>query len=130
MAQEPRLLKHAAQMRHEATSAEVVLWRHVSRSQLGHKFRRQHVYGNRIFDFFCPAKNLAVEVDGETHNIVADLRGDQVLVQDGIVMVRFTNEDIGRNLAGVLTHLRAVLKATPDRWAAPHPNPSPEGEGL
>ena len=39
----------------------------LERATRGFKFRRQEVIGRVIVDFFCPAKNLIVEVDGETH---------------------------------------------------------------
>jgi hypothetical protein len=34
------------------------------------------------------------------------------------------------NMDGVLQHILIVLDETPLRWNSPHPNPSPEGEGL
>ncbi|MFB0873063.1 MULTISPECIES: endonuclease domain-containing protein [unclassified Sphingobium] len=128
MAQDPRLLERAAQMRHEATPFEVILWRCLSRSQLGYKFRRQHVIGKYIVDFFCPAKSFAVEVDGDTHHDDVDEARDAALAELDVHMLRFSNEDVARNLEGVLKQIMTQLEILPDRW--PHPNPSPEGEGL
>jgi hypothetical protein len=34
------------------------------------------------------------------------------------------------NLEGVCEGLLALLAEMPDRYERPHPNPSPEGEGL
>ena len=34
----------------------------------GLKFKRQHSIGNYIVDFYCAAKRLVVELDGEVHN--------------------------------------------------------------
>ena len=93
----------------------------------GYKFRRQHVIGNCIVDFFCPRKALIVEVDGDTHEADSDARRDEVNAHRGFTTVRFTNEEVGKNLEGVLARLLSTLEALPDRW--PHPNPSPEGEG-
>jgi Protein of unknown function (DUF559) len=34
------------------------------------------------------------------------------------------------SMEGALTAILGALEAGPERWARPHPNPSPEGEGL
>ena len=125
------LSQRAAAMRHNATPFEVMLWRHLSRSQLGgHKFRRQAVIGQYIVDFFCPAKNLAVEVDGDTHNSARDTVRDTMLANAGVRTIRISNAEVAQNIDGVMFAISAVLDQQPDRWPIPHPNPSPEGEGL
>jgi very-short-patch-repair endonuclease len=121
-------------MRREPTHAERILWRHLSRSQLGgHKFRRQAVMEPYIADFFCPAKGLIVEVDGDTHTPARDHRRDTLLADRGFTTMRFTNGAVQTNLDGVLTALLARLGELPDRWpgtsSVPTPCPSPEGEG-
>jgi very-short-patch-repair endonuclease len=67
-----RVGDRARQMRNTPTEPEKRLWRHLSNSQLGYKFRRQSVIGHYIVDFLCPAKALIVEVDGDTHDAEAD----------------------------------------------------------
>ena len=125
------LATHARTMRNQPTAPEQRLWGVLRNSQLGgYKFRRQSQIGTAIADFLCPQKGLIVEVDGETHaDPVADARRTARLEALGYRVVRVTNEDVMRNLEGVQRHLLDVLEATPDR-RAPHPNPSPEGEGL
>ena len=128
-----RMGERARQLRNAPTPFETILWSRLSRSQLGgHKFRRQTVIGPYICDFFCPAKGLIVEVDGETHDHAADALRDARLLRRGFPTIRFTNDDVGRNLDGVLEVILAKLLTMPERWPAarPHPNPSPEGEGL
>ena len=128
VAQEPHLLSPARQLRQNGSPFEAKLWRHLSRSQLGgYKFRRQHVIGNCIADFFCPQRGLIVEIDGDTHDAEKDAGRDRLNHYRGYSTVRFTNADVGGNIEGVLQRLLAELDALPDRW--PHPNPSPEGEG-
>jgi very-short-patch-repair endonuclease len=106
------------------------LWRALSRCQLdGHKFRRQAVVGPYIADFLCPQKGLIVEVDGDTHDADRDKRRDHALAGRGLRVLRVTNE-VMDNLDGVLASILAALRQAPERWASPHPNPSPEGEGL
>lgn len=104
----------------------------LSRSQLDcFKFRRQSVIGPFIADFLCPTKALIVEIDGWTHDDArADARREAALRGLGFTVLRFTNTDVMENVEGVLTVILQSLLQAPDRWEAPHPNPSPEGEGL
>jgi len=128
LAQDSHLLSRAKQLRQNGSPFEAKLWRSISRSQLGgFKFRRQHVIGNCIVDFFCPRKALIVEIDGDSHDSGKDARRDRLNEFRGYTTLRFTNADVGKNIEGVLSQLLAELTALPDRW--PHPNPSPEGEG-
>jgi len=126
--QDAHLIDRAKRLRNASTPFEAQLWRHISRSQLGgHKFRRQHVIGSCIVDFFCPQKGLIVEVDGDTHNVGRDAVRDALNAHRGYTTVRFTNLEVGKNIEAVRERLLAKLTALPGRW--PHPNPSPEGEG-
>src|SRR6476620_7601948 len=118
-------------MRRNPTALETRLWRHLSNSQLGHKFRRQHVIFPYICDFFCPSKGLIVEVDGDTHDPEYDARRDGRMTAQGFATLRFTNVDVYENIEGVVLTIAKALRNRPDRWSGvPHPNPSPEGEGL
>ena len=118
----------ARSMRNATTEPEKRLWRHLSNGQLGYKFRRQAVIGRYIVDFLCPAKALVVEIDGDTHEVETDRRRDSFLEQLGYRTIRFTNADVMTNIEGVLDVITRTVASFPDRW--PHPNPSPEGEGL
>ncbi len=122
---------YAKEMRRNPTEPELRLWRHLSRSQLGgHKFRRQAEIGPFIADFVCPQKAFIVEVDGETHDVDNDRGRDLALGRLGYSVLHVSNPDVMRNMEGVLTAILGALEAAPDRWERPHPNPSPEGEGL
>ena len=135
--QQKHLLTRARKLRNESTPFEVMLWDQLRSAKLGgHKFRRQHVIDHCIVDFFCPAKGLIVEVDGDTHDVVRDAVRDQRHVKMGYSTIRFTNGHVGKNLEGVLSALTSKLDELGDRWSAdgPHPaasrHPSPEGEGI
>ncbi|MCJ2187462.1 endonuclease domain-containing protein [Novosphingobium sp. 2638] len=118
-------------MRRNPTEPEKRLWRALSRSQLGgFKFRRQAQVGPFIADFLCPQKALIVEVDGETHDVDSDRRRDAALHGMGFAVVHVTSPDVMHNIEGVQAAILGALHARPDRWESPHPNPSPEGEGL
>ena len=128
--------QRATHMRSNPTEPERRLWMELRNSRLaGAKFRRQVPIESRIADFFCPAKGLIVEVDGHTHDPDSDLAKDKLLEHEfGFQTIRFTNEDIMRNMAGVLERLVEVLDARADRWPdgrAHHPQiPSSEEEGA
>jgi hypothetical protein len=84
-----------------------------------------------ICDFFCPAKGLIIEIDGDTHDAPHDERRDARLAGKGFATLRFTNHEVWDNLDGVIASIASALQERGDRWAGvSHPNPSPEGEGL
>jgi len=125
------LQQRAAEMRRNPTEPEKRLWRALSGSRLeGCKFRRQAVIGPYIADFLCPQKALIVEVDGDTHDAVKDHLRDEALADYGFQVLRVANSEVMSNLEGVIEAIAAAVNDAPDRWHSPHPNPSPEGEGL
>jgi very-short-patch-repair endonuclease len=124
------LHERARDMRRNPTEPEKRLWRNLSNSQLGGlKFRRQEVIGPFIADFMCPARALIVEVDGDTHDEAKDRLRDDDLVDRGFLVLRVTNQDVMNNAEGVLIAISNAAAGRASRHS-PHPNPSPEGEGL
>ncbi|HTN15242.1 MAG TPA: DUF559 domain-containing protein [Sphingomonadaceae bacterium] len=60
-----------------------------------------------------------MEPDGDTHDRPRDLAGDaDIAARFGYRTIRFTNEDVMRNMEGVLVALNEVLEEQPDRWAS------------
>ncbi|MCE3232508.1 MAG: putative restriction endonuclease-like [Rickettsiaceae bacterium] len=44
------------------------LWYFLSNKRLlGYKFRRQHIIGEYIVDFYCNEAKVVIELDGEQH---------------------------------------------------------------
>jgi very-short-patch-repair endonuclease len=83
-------------LRNHDTSAEATLWNMLKKSQVGgYKFRRQHSIGNYVVDFYCPALQLVIELDGEPHadlvNIALDAERDEFIKQCGIAVNRYEN---------------------------------------
>jgi len=111
------------------------MWNELRGSRFkGHKFRRQKVIGSRIVDFFCPAKGLVIEIDGDTHDPISDSFRDRTLLCHlGFATIRFSNHEIITNLDGVLERLAQVLESAAHRWEASNrnhpPTPSFEKEG-
>ena len=86
-------------MRQNPTAAEDSLWQRVRRRQIcGCQFRRQHVVGRFIVDFFCAEARLVIEVDGSVHNEPDqeeyDRQRQSFLEELGLRVLRFKNEDV------------------------------------
>jgi very-short-patch-repair endonuclease len=110
--------KRARGLRRNATNAEAALWRGLrSRSLSGYKFVRQEPVGPYTVDFICREIRLIIEVDGGQH---ADNPGDVVrdkwLVSHNYRVLRFWNNDVLSNTAGVLETIATALADSP-----PHP---------
>jgi very-short-patch-repair endonuclease len=101
-------------LRANLTPCERLLWARLRGRQLdGFKFRRQHPVGPYIIDFFCAEKDLAIEIDGDSHyvggQIPRDRERDAYLAQRGIRVLRFTNNDIREEMDGVLAVITGAL---------------------
>ena len=122
------LKQRARAMRNNPTEPEKRIWREISRSRFeDRKFRRQEVLGRCIVDFWCPSAQLVVEVDGDTHSDPdREARRDAYLQQFGVRVLHVSNSDVMRNIEGVMHVIGTALREA----VSPHPNPSPEGEGL
>ena len=124
-------VKFARHLRKNMTDAEKALWSALRDRRFDKfKFRRQVPVGKYIADFLCPQKALIVEVDGETHDSDVDRPRDLALQHLGFRVLHVTNGDVMRNMDGVLTAILETANSASARWERPHPNPSPEGEGL
>lgn len=83
----------------------------------GVKFRRQHPLHPYIVDFVCLKARLIVEVDGVSHDtrIAYDAKRTAYLESKGFQVIRFANQDIAQDVAGVvltiLREARTGLKA-------------------
>ena len=99
-------------MRVNQTDAERVLWNRLRNRQIdGHKFVRQEPIAGYICDFVCRERSLVVEVDGGQHNeSTKDAIRDQRLAEKGYRVLRFWNNDVLRNLDGVLMTIQSELR--------------------
>jgi len=92
------------------TEAERILWSKLRRKQLKNmQFYRQKVIGNYIVDFYCHQANLIVEVDGGQHysqtGMESDKSRDNYLNSLDLKVLRFTNNDVLRNIDGVVQRI-------------------------
>ncbi|WP_315056604.1 endonuclease domain-containing protein [Chryseobacterium indoltheticum] len=106
----------AQSLRNNETKAEKILWENLRRNQLkGHKFGRQHPISLFIADFYCHQLKLIIEVDGEYHNAPEQIKIDdertQVLQDNGMKIIRFTNCEIENNIGKVITQIGLIIDA-------------------
>ena len=97
-------------LRRQMTPEETCVWSALRRKAMGCRFRRQHAYGNFIFDFFCPHARLAVELDGAHHDVARAGARDAACASAGIATLRFSNDRVRRDLDGVLREIRARVE--------------------
>ena len=86
-----QLEQYAWQNRRVLTDSEAVLWAELRGRKLGVQFRRQvPLCGRYVVDFYAPAAQLVVEVDGGYHHLRtgADARRDRTLRRAGYRVLR------------------------------------------
>ena len=109
-----RLTQRARVLRQQSTEAEKLLWCYLRGKQLeGAKFRRQQPIGEYIVDFVSFSHKLVVEVDGSQHaqprEQLRDRQRDAWLQEQGFTVLRFWNNDVLQNVAGVVEAIRDSL---------------------
>jgi very-short-patch-repair endonuclease len=101
-------LDGARELRREMTPAEKILWKHVKANKLnGLHFRRQQIVHGYFADFYCHQHALIVEVDGGIHELQKeyDAEREEYLNSLGLHVIRFTNDEIEKDLNGVLNKI-------------------------
>ena len=106
-----KLFSYARQNRRKSTEAEKLLWEHLRNRKLnGLKFRRQHPLKNFVADFYCHEAKLAIELDGEVHNMDEQKDYDAgrayELNELGITVIRFTNQQALTKTDEVLNQIK------------------------
>ncbi|MEK6766254.1 MAG: endonuclease domain-containing protein [Planctomycetota bacterium] len=106
-----KLTNIARSLRKRSTDTERFLWRHIRAKQLESlKFRRQQPIGNYIVDFVCFEKRVIIELDGGQHTydteMNKDLIRDKWFEEQGYKVLRFWNNDVLKNMNGVLEMIR------------------------
>jgi very-short-patch-repair endonuclease len=114
------------------TDAERKLWWHLRRLPLEDAhFRRQATIGRYFADFACHRYKVVIEVDGSGHGedrkILADADRTAYLNSRGYRVLRFWNNEVLKDIEGVMSAIYAALCALSDT-APPTPNPSPPRE--
>ncbi|MBK6979345.1 MAG: DUF559 domain-containing protein [Cytophagaceae bacterium] len=90
------------------------MWQEVRNNKLGVKFRRQHAIEGYIVDFVCISLNLAIEIDGEIHDIeeqkIFDQAREEFLNYEGFKVIRFTNDEVKSDLNKVISSISEIIE--------------------
>ena len=107
--------QQAKELRQTMTPEEALLWHELRTNKLaGWHFRRQQVIDGYIVDFYCHAASLIVEVDGGIHETQKeqDAERDAHLLSRGFGILRVTNDEVNKDLQGILQKILENLKQT------------------
>lgn len=111
-----KLQQPANKLRKKMTKAEACLWKYALRAgkMKGYQFRRQRPVLQYIADFMCKELKLVIEVDGLTHQweeiSEKDKQKTNALEQAGFKLVRFTDEEILKNMNAVIEIIKCVVE--------------------
>ncbi len=113
---DPKLTTFARANRKNPTPAETTLWQKLLRNRQfhGYKFLRQKPIGPYVADFYCAELKLVIEIDGDSHAAqeAYDSERTAFLSHQGIRVLRYTNLDVGQQLAGIHDDLTTHLEKT------------------
>lgn len=101
------------ELRKNTTPTEGILWKILQKYFKEARFRRQYSVGPYILDFYSTKHRIAIEADGEYHlqQKEYDSERDNFLRGNNIIVLRFTNNEIGESIGDVAAKIRGVIMA-------------------
>ena len=115
----PRASEHmiarARELRRESTFPERLLWSRLRNGRCAElKFRRQQPLGPYVVDYFCASARMVVELDGHSHEErdAQDEKRQEYLEQQGLRVIRFSNDEVLANLDGVVEAIATACTLT------------------
>ena len=108
-----KIIGNARRLRRTLSKPEAQLWRRLRERVPGKPvFRRQHPIGPYVLDFYCAKANLAVEIDGISHDMgdrpQRDLRRDAWLKKHGVTVIRIPAAEL---IFGIDEAADAIVRA-------------------
>ena len=108
-------------LRKNSTNAEKLFWQAVRNKKFEErKFLRQHpffhdVTGKETFfvaDFYCHEEKLIIELDGTYHKyrLKEDEKRTEILNYLGVRVIRFSNDDVIKDLNNVLKKVKSSFE--------------------
>ena len=109
----------AKKLRNDSTLGEILLWKELNNKQMHcYDFHRQKPLLNYIVDFYCYELNLVIEVDGQYHNHEeqdrADLLRDKELEKYDLTILRFTEQEVRKDMINVLRTIEQHIMENTD----------------
>ena len=104
----PLLKDRAKELRRAGNLSEVVLWQRLQKKQFkGYDFDRQKIIGNFIVDFYCPDRDVVIEIDGSSHDNKKEYDDERNAFLEGLglTVLHVTTSDVLNNLNGVMQFL-------------------------
>ena len=109
----PLLRQYARDLRKNMTRQERKLWYEFLK-QLPVTVKRQELLGRYIADFYIPSAKLVIELDGSQHfeekGLAYDKERDAFFSGQGILVLRYPNNEVTQNFAGVCEHILQTLQ--------------------
>lgn len=130
---DPKLKELSRRLRKQRTLSEVLLWNQLKQKQMrGLQFLRQRPIVRYSVDFFCYELMLAIEIDGESHNLEKQVKQDPIrqkrLETLDVRLLRFTDREVKQNMNGVLQSIeRWIDEFENSRRIQEHPPSPPQG---
>ena len=98
-----KTVNSARQLRRTLSPPEVRLWIRLRERSPGKSvFRRQRPIGPYVLDFYCAKANLAVEIDGVSHDMgnrpERDQRRDAWLKKHGVTVMRIAAAELSQDI--------------------------------
>jgi very-short-patch-repair endonuclease len=119
----PDIIKTAArELRKNMTFSEEKIWKMLKNEKIWFRINRQspiYVFTEEswldryiIADFYCPEKQLVIEIDGDIHDVEdifsLDREKEKILTQAWYRIVRFKNEEVEINLSEVIKRIQEL----------------------
>jgi very-short-patch-repair endonuclease len=111
----PVLKDFARKLRNFSTLSEVLLWNELKCKRMnGYDFHRQKPILYYIVDLFCHELELAIEIDGSSHEVEGaferDMRRQKQIEALGINFLRFDDEEVKKDIDKVLRKIRGYIE--------------------
>lgn len=102
------------QLRTNMTYCEKLVWMYLRKRQMKERFLRQYSVDKYVIDFYCPKLKLAVEVDGDIHDLQDQKEYDKerqdYLENFGIKFIRIKNEELLANADKAFVRIEDEIK--------------------
>ncbi|MCG8808154.1 leucine--tRNA ligase [Tenacibaculum finnmarkense] len=99
-------LEALKEMRLNLSKAEEVLWNELKNKKGASKFRKKYTIGTFLVDYVCLAKNIVVEFSGKEDEAARTT----YFANEGLHIVRFTNEEVLENVLGVVSKINNTIQ--------------------
>ncbi len=108
-------LANRRELRKNMIWCEKIVWNYLRKRRFsGYKFRRQYSVGKYILDFYSTELRLALEIDGDVHEVPEqkekDKTKDKVLEGYNIHVLRIKNDEIEGNPDMAFERLESKIK--------------------